>query len=79
MPQLNTFVHVQDEDGTAHEFGPNTEVPAWAIALITNPDVWEVPPVAEEPAFGFAADDKPEIAEATPKRTTRKPATKSGG
>lgn len=38
--KLNTTVHVTDENGIAHVFGPDDEVPGWAEEKITNPDVW---------------------------------------
>lgn len=40
MAKLNTYVHVHDEDGVSHAFGPDDTVPGWAADLITNPDVW---------------------------------------
>ncbi|WP_280389307.1 Ish1 domain-containing protein [Nocardia wallacei] len=43
MARLRTFVHVHGEDGP-HVFGPDDNVPAWAVKAITNPGVW-----AEEP------------------------------
>lgn len=46
MAKLNTYVHVHDfdsEEGPAI-FGPDDEVPDWAVKKITTPDVW-----AEEP------------------------------
>ena len=39
--KLTTTVHVPDENGTMHVFGPGDEVPGWAEKAITNPDVWE--------------------------------------
>ncbi|MEU7787667.1 hypothetical protein [Amycolatopsis sp. NPDC049159] len=56
MARLNTFVHVvaTADDGAQQSgtFGPADEVPAWAAAAITNPDVWdgEPPAVDLEPA-----------------------------
>lgn len=38
---LRTYVHVHDEDGQTHVFGPDDEVPAWAAKRITNPAAWE--------------------------------------
>lgn len=40
---LTAHVHVRDEDGTAHVFGPGNEVPTWAKARITNPAAWGYP------------------------------------
>ncbi|MGC0365009.1 hypothetical protein ABH922_002993 [Rhodococcus sp. 27YEA15] len=53
MARLITFVHVADESGVGHAFGPDDAVPEWAAKKITNPDVWDsvpaVPDVAPEP------------------------------
>jgi hypothetical protein len=62
MARLNTFVHVvsTDADGTQQSgtFGPADDLPDWAAAAITNPDVWdgEPPAAAPEPATPTAAD-----------------------
>lgn len=54
MAKLNTFVHVVAiaEDGSqqAGTFGPADDLPGWAAAAITNPDVWDGEPPAAEPA-----------------------------
>jgi hypothetical protein len=57
MPNLNTFVHAVELDdkgqqtGKAGTFGPNDDVPGWAVKSITNPDVWQhEDDQAEEPA-----------------------------
>jgi hypothetical protein len=54
MAKLNTFVHVVaiDADGAqqAGTFGPADDLPGWAAAAITNPDVWDGEPPAAEPA-----------------------------
>lgn len=39
--KLNANVHVQDDDGDMHVFGPDDTVPAWARKKITNKSVWE--------------------------------------
>jgi hypothetical protein len=44
MATLNGYVHVTDDKGAAHVFGPADEVPEWAQALIINPKAWAVPP-----------------------------------
>lgn len=52
MPTLATYVHVRDDAGEAHVFGPGDEVPAWAVDRITNPLAWDEPPTqvdAREP------------------------------
>jgi hypothetical protein len=53
--RLNTFVHVFEldskgrPDGRSGVFGPGDTLPDWAVASITNPDVWagEKPPTPE--------------------------------
>lgn len=51
MERLTATVHVVDEDGGVHTFGPSDEVPTWAAEMITNPLAWEgaPAPVAPEP------------------------------
>lgn len=39
MATLNTYVHVHGPDGPV-VFGPEDEVPDWAVKLITNEAVW---------------------------------------
>lgn len=68
MATLNGFVHVTDETGTAHVFGPADEVPTWAQALITNPKAWAVPPVASNDSRDTAPPAKPAAKRATPRR-----------
>lgn len=46
MPRLATFVHVRNASGVHAIFGPDDEVPEWAIALITNPAAWTEPPTS---------------------------------
>lgn len=41
MGRLLTHVHVRDEAGENHAFGPDDKVPGWAAKLITNPCAWE--------------------------------------
>lgn len=38
--KLNTNVHLLDSEGLAHSFGPDDDVPAWAVDAITNESVW---------------------------------------
>lgn len=51
MKRLAAWVHVPDETGETHVFGPDDVVPAWAAEKITNPKAWAaddvVVPVAE--------------------------------
>lgn len=50
MPGLAGYVHVTDDDGVRHGFGPGDAVPDWAAARITNPKAWAdgAPPAAAE-------------------------------
>lgn len=38
--RLRTHVHVRDEDGVNHVFGPSDVVPVWAADAIRNPKAW---------------------------------------
>lgn len=42
--KLATYVAVRDTQHHAHIFGPDDTVPSWAVALITNPKAWDIPP-----------------------------------
>lgn len=50
MNRLNITVHVQKDDGTHAIFGPDDNVPAWAVAKISNPNVWDESPTIEDEA-----------------------------
>ena len=50
MAKLNTYVHVQGDDGQMHVFGPDDDVPAWAAEKITNPGAWEQDKSEDKPA-----------------------------
>lgn len=50
MNRLNITVHVQQDDGTHAIFGPDDDVPAWAVAKISNPNVWDEHPDEVSPA-----------------------------
>lgn len=54
MARLATYVHVTDEDGQSHVFGPSDEVPAWAAKRITNKKAWAEAPETDdgEPSNG---------------------------
>ena len=60
MAKLNTFVHVVELDsegrqtGRAAVFGPDDDLPGWAVKAITTPDVWDgdAPAGADEPDSG---------------------------
>lgn len=38
--RLAAYVHVADEGGENHVFGPDDKLPAWAVKAITNPKAW---------------------------------------
>lgn len=44
MAKLSTYVHVEDDQGQSHVFGPGDDVPDWAAKKITNPDAWDEAP-----------------------------------
>ncbi|MDR6574352.1 hypothetical protein J2X60_003011 [Curtobacterium sp. 320] len=56
MVSLLSNVHVRDEHGASHVFGPDSEVPEWAQKRITNPAAWD----GDAPSF----EDDEEIDEA---------------
>lgn len=58
MGSLRFHVHVVDDAGVGHWFGPGDEVPEWASSQIVNEGAW--------------AEDSESDDEATPKRRTRK-------
>lgn len=39
--RLRRSVHVRDDRGAFHVFGPSDDVPSWAVAKIGNPAAWE--------------------------------------
>lgn len=39
--RLTSHVHVADEDGNTHVFGPDDKLPAWASKAITNKAAYE--------------------------------------
>lgn len=47
MAALTSTVHVCDEHGIPHVFGPGDAVPSWAVSRIDNPKAWDVPPTIE--------------------------------
>ena len=63
--RLNTHVHVverpgPDSQGRTGMFGPEDRLSDWAVAAISNPDVWDgqAPPQAPEPEPAPAAVDQ---------------------
>lgn len=68
-PRLSTFVHVvemvtndqgKQEPGRSGVFGPGDSLPDWAVAAISNPDVWDGDPPArpESSASGESREQK---------------------
>lgn len=53
--RLAAYVHVADDSGMTHAFGPTDTVPKWAADKITNPDAWATTAPADEDA----GDDTP--------------------
>lgn len=47
--ELAAVVHVYDDGGTVHVFGPGDDVPGWAAGKITNPKAWQAEETADEP------------------------------
>lgn len=73
MVTLATNVHMTDESGSAHVFGPADEVPEWAQALITNPKAWQDPPAPRE-----STPAAPPVKKAAPAKRAA-PRRKAGG
>lgn len=44
---LKSVVHVHDELGVTHVFGPDSAPPKWAREAITNPNAWDSEPDTE--------------------------------
>jgi hypothetical protein len=71
--RLRNFVHVLDSEDKAHTFGPDSDVPSWAVEKITNPKAWADEPGRDDvlPEFedfheklkGAAAVDPVEVQE----------------
>lgn len=77
MAKLRSYVHVTDDNGYSHEFGPGDDVPAWAQAKIVNPDAWASAPAPVEVKVA-----EPKVVETTPApkpvtRRARKPKTEA--
>jgi hypothetical protein len=75
MATLSGYVHVTDDKGAAHVFGPADDVPAWAQELITNPKAWAEAP---EPSVSRLTEPAP-AAKAPAKRATPRRKAASGG
>ncbi|MGW1553918.1 hypothetical protein [Streptomyces sp. NPDC002346] len=66
MAKLRTYVHVKDDKGLTHVFGPDDVVPDWAEAIITNPKAWAEAPTVKR--FTEPAPAKKTVAKRTPAR-----------
>lgn len=61
--RLSSFVHVTDELGRSHAFGPEDEVPAWARERITNPKAWGYDVIPRPgPHLDYGRHDDPDAA-----------------
>lgn len=75
MPKLRSFVHVFDDKGVTHVFGPADVVPVWAQAKIVNPNAWAEAPASGLPGVADEVAHPPAVAKATPAKAA--PAKKS--
>lgn len=71
--KLATHVHVNDEHGVTRVFGPDDELPAWAVEAITNPKAW----AGDEPAQAFGTETG--IAAVPPAPADREPPAPPAG
>lgn len=55
--QLAAYVHLNDEAGRVHTFGPGDEVPSWAAKKITNPKAWAEPEPKAQRSRGSGRDE----------------------
>jgi predicted component of type VI protein secretion system len=69
--RLARHVHVRDERGRPHVFGPSDELPAWAAAKITSRTAW-----ASDPAAPSASDTPADTAADQPEQP--RPPARSG-
>lgn len=76
MRKLRSNVHVHDEHGRSHVFGPDDQVPAWVAERITNPRAWQDNDPEDEPPAGTTDGASPPSGE--PKTAAGPPPPKSG-
>ncbi|GAA0641200.1 hypothetical protein GCM10009548_01720 [Streptomyces malaysiensis subsp. malaysiensis] len=80
MATLNSNVHVTDERGVTHVFGPADTVPEWAQVLITNPKAWAEAPETSASRLADPPPAKKAPAKRAPARRKAAPnATGDGG
>ncbi|GAA2774063.1 hypothetical protein [Saccharopolyspora taberi] len=48
MAKLAAYVHLVDDDGNPHRFGPGDTPPAWAADRIKNSKAWEQSPTGSK-------------------------------
>ncbi|MFI6368703.1 hypothetical protein ACIBG0_38980 [Nocardia sp. NPDC050630] len=63
MRKLIAHVHVYDDEGNSHVFGPGDDVPADVAKRITNPDAWEPESDNGEPSESWTVADLKAYAE----------------
>lgn len=68
MAKLATVVHVMDDKGVNHVFGPADEVPVWAASRITNPKAWAEAPETPRESTSAAPPAKKAPAKRAPAR-----------
>lgn len=56
--RLATYVYVTDPEGASRAFGPDDDLPDWAVAAIPNPKAWAEPPAS--PKAAEASDAAPD-------------------
>lgn len=59
--KLAYYVHVDDDQGEPHTFGPDDKVPGWAVKKITNPSAWADEAGADATAADPDPDPEPEV------------------
>jgi hypothetical protein len=59
--KLQYHVHVEDEHGEVHVFGPEDDVPGWARKKITNRSAWADTADADADGDGDADDPDEEV------------------
>jgi len=75
VAKLRTYVHVTDDKGQPHAFGPDDAVPEWAQELITNPKAWAEAP---EPSVSRLTEPAPAV-KAPAKRAAPRRKAAGGG
>lgn len=77
--RLGSYVHVTDDNGKTHVFGPSGEVPEWAARKITNGRAWATPPTfPAETVTDPGGDGSGQDADAGTGEPTRPPTSGKG-